>query len=28
MYLLNEGRDTIASYTIEGEPAFFLPDQP
>jgi len=28
MYLLNEGRNTIASYTIEGEPAFFLPDQP
>lgn len=25
-YLLNEGRHTIASFTIEGEHAFFLPD--
>jgi len=27
-YLVNEGRHTIASFTIEGEAAFFLPDQP
>lgn len=27
-YLLSEGRHTIASFTIEGEAAFFLPDQP
>lgn len=27
-YLLSEGRQTIASFTIDGEAAFFLPDQP